>query len=227
MKTLKLFGIDRIKNDYHTIKVAGNQQYKRNEYEIHGDASSASYWFAWSMLHKEPIKINVVERSGQGDYYFIDIMERMGATYEIEANHIKFYPPQSMRTYAGDMSEMPDVVPTLAILAATMPGTTHINNIEHLRYKECDRLEAIMSNLEVLGIKTELISTKNQTDLVIYGEHKELKGDIKTYDDHRMAMAFGVLATKFPGIKIDNPRCVVKSYKHFWDDLEMISKERN
>lgn len=224
VKTLKAFGIDRIKNDYSTIRVEGDQTYRCTEHIIHGDASSASYWFAWSMLNKIPIRLNVVERSGQGDYYFIDVMERMRATYEVEGNHIDFYPPQSMRSYAGDMSSMPDVVPTLAALSATIPGATHINNVGHLRYKECDRLEAIMTNLDTLGAKTEIIKTKNQTDLVIYGTHKALKGKIKTFDDHRIAMAFGILTSKFSDIEIDNRACVGKSYKHFWNDLEMVNK---
>jgi len=225
IKSLKLFNIDWVKSDFRHIYVKGNQKYAREKYKIFGDASAASYWFAWSMMHKKPISINVTEHSGQGDYYFIDVMERMRATYEIVDENIHFFPPQTMQTYAGDLATMPDVVPTLAAFSATLPGITHINNIEHLRYKECDRLNAVVENLNTLGVETEVIETKNQTDLVVHGTQKPLKGMIKTYDDHRIAMAFGILTSKHPEIIIDNKECVAKSYTHFWEDLESMNKQ--
>jgi 3-phosphoshikimate 1-carboxyvinyltransferase len=117
--------------------------------------------------------------------------------------------------YVFDMGDMPDVVPTLAVLAAIRPGRTIIKNVSHLRVKESDRIAAVVAELERTGIGAE----ETGDGLIIYGG-KPHGAEIETYNDHRIAMSFAMLGLVIPGIKIKNRNCVNKSFPCFWDELE-------
>jgi 3-phosphoshikimate 1-carboxyvinyltransferase len=119
-----------------------------------------------------------------------------------------------------DMGDMPDVVPTLAVVAAFAHGRTEIKNIEHLRIKECDRLSAVVKELTKLGAKVE----EFQDSMVIHGDGGEgLHGaEIDTYEDHRMAMCFAVAGLRVPGVKITGEGCVAKSFPDFWERFKLL-----
>ena len=111
---------------------------------------------------------------------------------------------------------MPDVAPTLAVVAAFAEGTTIINNIAHLRIKECDRLSAVVSELRKLGAEVE----EEPARMIIHGKQggSNLHGAvIATYNDHRMAMSFAVAGLRIPGVTISDEQCVVKSFPDFWE----------
>jgi len=114
-----------------------------------------------------------------------------------------------------DMNGMPDVVPTLAVVAAFAKGRTRISRVEHLRYKETDRIAALRQELAKMGIETSL----EKNSLVINGGSPR-GAEIDTYQDHRMAMAFAVAGLRIPGMVIENPDCVNKSLPGFWALLE-------
>jgi 3-phosphoshikimate 1-carboxyvinyltransferase len=113
------------------------------------------------------------------------------------------------------MGDMPDVVPTLAVVAAFADGVSEISNIEHLRIKECDRLSATANELSRIGVQVETFSDR----MVIHGRGGTgLHGaEIVTYQDHRMAMSLAVAGLRVEGVRIKGEECVVKSFPDFWD----------
>jgi len=114
-----------------------------------------------------------------------------------------------------DLGEMPDIVPTLAVLCALRPGRSLIRNVAHLRLKECDRLEALVNELGKTGIAAEVIGE----DLAITGGLPR-GARIRTYDDHRIAMSFAIMGMAVPGMEIEGEACVGKSFPGFWMALE-------
>jgi 3-phosphoshikimate 1-carboxyvinyltransferase len=116
---------------------------------------------------------------------------------------------------AFDLGEMPDIVPTLAVLCALRPGRSLIRNVAHLRLKECDRLEALVNEMGKTGIAAEVIGE----DLAIMGGIPR-GARIRTYDDHRIAMSFAILGLTVPGMEIEGEGCVGKSFPGFWTALE-------
>ncbi|MFC1877313.1 3-phosphoshikimate 1-carboxyvinyltransferase [Thermodesulfobacteriota bacterium] len=117
--------------------------------------------------------------------------------------------------YSGidvDMEDMPDMVPTLAIVAAFAEGTTVIQNVAHLKAKECDRIDAVIREFSKLGVEAEWTNT----DLVIKGGWSH-GAQIDTYKDHRIAMSFAIAGLKIPGIYIRDESCVGKSFPEYWN----------
>jgi 3-phosphoshikimate 1-carboxyvinyltransferase len=111
---------------------------------------------------------------------------------------------------------MPDVVPTLAVVAAYARGRTHITGIGNLRVKECDRIEAVTTELTKMGV-----TVHNTVDtLTIEGGTEPVGALIDTYDDHRIAMCFAIAGLRTPGVVVRNPGCVVKSFPTFWRTLD-------
>ena len=120
-------------------------------------------------------------------------------------------------------STNPDVAPTLAVVAAFAEGTTIINNIEHLRIKECDRLSAVVTELRKLGAEVE----EEDARMIIHGRAggTNLHGaSIETYEDHRMAMCFAVAGLKIPGVTITGEECVAKSFPDFWERFARLGQ---
>ena len=119
------------------------------------------------------------------------------------------------------MGDMPDVAPTLAVVAAFAEGTTVIDNIAHLRIKECDRLSAVVSELRKLGVEAD----EEPARMIIRGRGgRDLHGaTIHTYEDHRMAMSFAVAGLRLPGVVIAGEDCVAKSFPDFWERFRLLA----
>jgi 3-phosphoshikimate 1-carboxyvinyltransferase len=116
--------------------------------------------------------------------------------------------------YVFDLGNMPDMVPTLAALSTRRFGRTVIRNVSHLRFKESDRLKALATELRKMKIQAQ----ETEDGLAIEGG--AAKGaSIETYDDHRIAMSFAILGLVVPGMRIQNPDCVGKSFPDFWDKI--------
>ncbi len=117
-----------------------------------------------------------------------------------------------------DMGRWPDLVPTLAVVAAFAEGKTIIRNVAHLRIKETDRLAAVATELKRLGARVEEL----EDGLIIYGGASLRPATIETYDDHRIAMAFSLVGLKVPGVQIKDPGCVAKSFPNYWEVFESL-----
>lgn len=195
--------------------------YQPQTYQVEGDASSASYFFAAAAITGGTVTVrNVPEVSLQGDTALVKMLEKMGCqvTY---GNGITVTGPKELRGIEVDMGDCPDVAPTLAVVASRARGRTVINNIAHLRIKECDRINAMATELSKLGAGV----AEKEDALIIEGLDPEapMQGaDIETYNDHRIAMCFGVAGLVVPGIRITNERCVAKSFPDFWERFALL-----
>lgn len=192
-------------------------KYSPREYRIEGDASSASYFWAAAAVTGGRVTVaNVPEPSLQGDAVLVDILARMGCRVEKSPAGITVQGPEELKGIEVDMGNCPDVVPTLAVVAARAVGRTIISNVAHLRIKECDRLHVMATELAKLGVKVE----ERSDSLVIDGQGSKavLHGaEIKTYKDHRIAMSFAVAGLFVPGVKVLGEECVGKSFPDFWE----------
>ncbi len=221
LSVMETFGIPVTEQDNSFFIPKGS--YKPMEYDVEGDASSASYFWAAAAITGGSVTVkNIPEHPLQGDAAFADILESMGCTVEKGPQGIRVQGPEigHLRAIDIDMSKWPDVVPTLAVVASFAKGTTKISNVEHLRIKETDRLRAMATELARIGVDIH----EKQDGLVICGG-KDYKGaEIQTYDDHRIAMCFAVASLKVPGIKVLDPGCVSKSFPDFWQVWDDLSK---
>ncbi|MCI5122654.1 MAG: 3-phosphoshikimate 1-carboxyvinyltransferase, partial [Candidatus Electrothrix sp. AUS4] len=194
--------------------------YQGTTYRIEGDASGASYFWAAAAVTGGRVTVaNVPVPSLQGDAQLVPLLERMGCTVERFQGGIAVQGPAKLQGIEVDMGDMPDVAPTLAVVAAFAEGSTVINNIAHLRIKECDRLAVMVSELRKMGADVE----EEADRMIIHGQvgGANLHGaDIATYEDHRIAMCFAVAGLRVAGVKVHGEECVAKSFPDFWERFE-------
>ena len=196
--------------------------YRAHDYVVEGDASSASYFWAAAAITGGRVTVtNVPEPSLQGDAALVRILGRMGCAVEQTGSAITVTGPGELTAIEVDMADCPDVAPTLAVVASFARGTTVIKNNAHLRIKECDRLHVMATELARMGVNTE----EGPATLTIHGnpERTGLQGaEIKTYNDHRIAMCFAVAGLLVPGVKVLGQECVAKSFPDFWERFELL-----
>lgn len=196
--------------------------YKARDYKIEGDASSASYFWAAAAVTGGRVTVaNVPKKSLQGDAVLVDILAGMGCRVKKSDKGITLEGPAELRGIEVDMGDCPDVVPTLAVVAARASGRTVITNIAHLRIKECDRLHVMAKELAKLGVRTE----ERDDALIIEGQGAGAKlhgATIETHDDHRIAMSFAVAGLYVPGVVISEEGCVAKSFPDFWERFGLL-----
>lgn len=198
------------------------QQFKDKEYVIEPDASSASYPFAFAAATGSSIKVpDLNDQSMQGDFGFTKILEQIGCTVKIDEDGTTVSGPKDGKSLDGikvDMHHISDTVMTLAAIAPLCKGPVEIINVANIRIKETDRLIATVNELKRLGQQVE----HGDDWLKITPGKPITPAEIECYADHRMAMSFGILGTKVPGITIKDPDCTAKTYPNFFKDLNKI-----
>ena len=196
--------------------------YKAREYAIEGDASNASYFYAAAAVTGGEVTVpNVPVPSLQGDAAFVALLARMGCQVNKTGDGLKVSGPEELKGITIDMSTMPDVVPTLAVVASQAKGRTTIKNISHLRIKECDRLHVMAVELAKMGARVQEL----EDTLIIEGKDPDAPmhgAEIETYKDHRIAMSFAVAGLAVPGVKILGEECVAKSFPDFWERFKLL-----
>jgi 3-phosphoshikimate 1-carboxyvinyltransferase len=219
LEVMNKFGVE-VKQSENIYKVTHGCRYKAIEFTIEGDASSASYFFAAAAVTGGKVLVrNLSLLSKQGDIKFLDILQQMGCAVTTDVDDVCVRGGQ-LSSISIDMNEIPDMVPTLAVIALFAEGKTCIRNVKHLRYKESDRLSAITTELRKLGAEV----TELEDGLEI--EPGNLKGsNVETYEDHRLAMSFAIAGLRIPDVSIINPNCVVKSFPGFWNEWNKIEGE--
>ena len=210
-------GINASHENHQRFKVPGNQTYRSGAYQVEPDCSQAGYFWAMGAVTQNRIKvIGLTKDTRQGDVRFVEVLKQMGCDVEYEPDGIAVT-GRPLTGITVDMADMPDIVPTLAVVAAFAEGTTVIENVAHLKVKESDRLSATATELNKIGIETHV----RDAGLVIKGGTPH-GGQIKTYDDHRMAMCFSIAGLMVPGIYIEDEQCVGKSFPTYWKVLEAL-----
>jgi 3-phosphoshikimate 1-carboxyvinyltransferase len=207
----------RFRDRTRTFKIPGRQTASFASYDVEGDASAASYFFAAAAIRGGRVLVwGLPEPSLQGDVRFLDVLERMGC-YKIRQTDGWTLQSNVLRGIDVDMNAISDTVMTLAAVACFAEGPTTIRNVAHVRHKETDRLAALATELRRVGAGVEEFADGlTITPRPLHG------AEIETYNDHRMAMSMALIGLRVPGIVIKNPGCVAKTYPGFFADLEKL-----
>lgn len=210
--------------------------YKAGEYTVEGDWSGASYFLAAGALGKRPVRVTGISGDSlQGDRAIVDILQKMGCKVECGPDATTVY-PSTLHGVSLDMGHCPDLVPTVAVLAAFAQGSTRISNVAHLRLKECDRIAAPAEELCKTGVMVDALSD----GLLINGmggncahvrnrpDNPTLPADasLNAHNDHRIAMSLALLEMRDPTLNIaerlDDASVVRKSFPQFWEVWSML-----
>lgn len=219
VKMMEQFGVQVIRQSADTFRIPGDAFYRAGEYRIEPDVSAASYFYAMCPVLKVPAKVeNVHWNSLQGDTFFLHVLEEMGCHSKEETDGICLYPPEDGKIQGGtfDLSAFSDQTLTLAAIACFADSPVIIKGIAHIRYQECDRIHAILYNLKQMGIRGEETA---EGELTIY-PGKPHAGEIHTFEDHRVAMAFSIPGLVTDQIVIENPMCCKKTFENYFEVLE-------
>lgn len=193
----------------------GGGDYAARAYAIEPDASSASYAFAFAAATGSRIQVPFLGPGAlQGDYGFVDVLERIGARVERTPDATTIQGGATLRGIDADMFNISDTVMTLAAIAPLLEGPTSIRNVANIRIKETDRLAATVAELRRLGQQVS-----EGPDWLRIEPRPVTPAIVHSYKDHRMAMSFAVLGAAHAGVSIEDPACVAKTYPEFWRDL--------
>ena len=219
---LKDFGIkvEDLDGGYY---VHGNQTYKQQkELRVQGDWSNAAFWLALGALNSE-VKIDgLFFESVQGDREMIQILMNMGAKVSLRGTQI-IVAPNKLHAITLDAKDIPDLVPIVSIVMARADGISTIKNVDRLRIKETDRLQAVLDVLKIMGIKARYVDNELQ---ILGGKINAFEVD--SYNDHRMVMMAAIAASIADGkCAINNIEAVNKSYPNFFEDYKLMGGKVN
>lgn len=216
---MKEFGVQAVMKDEKTFLIPGNAKYQPKEYCIEPDLSAAAYFYAMCPVLAVPAKVfHVHWNSLQGDIQFLHILQQMGCSAVEEEDGIRLEPPQEKKLHGGtfDLSSFSDQALTLAAISCFADSPVTITGIGHIRYQECDRIQAILTSLAKMGITCEQ-PDENSIKIVPGKPHG---CEIETFEDHRVAMAFAIPGLVTDGIIIKNPSCCKKTFENYFEVLE-------
>ncbi len=217
VEVMAKMGVTVERKGYQQFTIQGGQVYRAGTYMVEPDCSQAGYFWAAAAITGARVKVmGISAHSKQGDVGFAKVLERMGCRIEADAEGLSVT-GGALKGINVDMSDMPDMVPTLAIVAAFASGTTHIQNVAHLKAKESDRLGAVVTELSKIGIDASCTD-----DAMIVNGGAPKGAEIDTYNDHRMAMSFAVAGLKVPGINIKDETCINKSFPNYWEVFDSM-----
>ena len=199
LEMMSRFGIKVRKNkDYRRFYIPGSQTYQPKNITVEGDYSQAAFYLAANELGSNVMVTGLNEASSQGDKEIINIIAKLKKDEPV---------------HTIDVSQVPDLVPVLSVLAAKSKGITRITGAARLRLKESDRLHAVCTELTKLGVKVK----EEKDALEICGDSRFAGGKVDSHNDHRMAMSLAIAATAADGdVMICGADSVKKSYADFW-----------
>ena len=213
------FGVET-KFDGRDYFVPANAQYKKSQYTVEPDMSAACYFYGAAAVTGGRAKVrNVHMDNTQGDLKFLEVLKQMGCQVAEEADGIVVTGPAKgeLSGIQINMNDFSDQTMTLAVLAPFCKDVVRIEGIGHIRLQESDRLHGIATELSRLGVRCE----EEEAAITIYpGEVKA--GEVETYEDHRMAMAFSLIGLCTDGIVIDNPSCCRKTFENYFSLLDIL-----
>ncbi|MFI7633385.1 3-phosphoshikimate 1-carboxyvinyltransferase [Nonomuraea sp. NPDC049400] len=210
---MRRFGVE-VERAGDTFRVPP-QPYVAADYTIEPDASTASYPLAAAALTGHSVTIpGLGSASLQGDVRFAEVLGRMGATVDLKPDGVTVTGNGRLRGLTVNMRDISDTVPTLAAIAPFADGLVRIEDVYNTRIKECDRLDACAENLRRLGVP---VSTGR--DWIEIHPAEPRAAEIACHGDHRIAMSFSVTGLRTPGITLDEPGCVKKTFPGFHQAL--------
>jgi 3-phosphoshikimate 1-carboxyvinyltransferase len=215
------FGVTVENQQYQRFLVTGNQRYQSpGHWLVEGDASSASYFLAAAAIKGGTIKVTGIGKDAvQGDIRFADALEAMGAKVEWASDYIAVTRNQ-LTGIDRDYNAIPDAAMTIATTALFAKGPTVIRNVYNWRVKETDRLAAMATELRKVGAEVE----EGEDYLKITPPAQLKHASIATYNDHRMAMCFSLVALSNTAVTIEDPDCTAKTFPHYFDVFRRLSQ---
>lgn len=217
---MQRFGVSVTNHDYKKFSIAGNQQYKSpGQWLVEGDASSASYFLAAAAIKGGSIKVTGIGKHAvQGDIHFADALEAMGADVDWGDDYIMVTRNQ-LNGIDRDYNAIPDAAMTIATTALFAKGPTVIRNVYNWRVKETDRLAAMATELRKVGAEVE----EGHDYLKIVPPVQLKHASIATYNDHRMAMCFSLVALSDTAVTIEDPDCTAKTFPGYFDTFARLA----
>ncbi|HEX4926495.1 MAG TPA: 3-phosphoshikimate 1-carboxyvinyltransferase [Burkholderiales bacterium] len=214
LNVMRRFGVEVQRGDWARFSIPSAPYVSPGKIYVEGDASSASYFLAAGAIGGGPVRVEGVGRQSiQGDVRFTEVLERMGARVSFGEDWIECAGRAPLRPIDMDLNHIPDAAMTAAVLALFADGTSRLRNIASWRVKETDRLAAMASELRKLGAEVE-----EGHDFLRISPPSRLKSGmgIDTYDDHRMAMSFSLVALGGVSVVIADPACVAKTFPDYF-----------
>lgn len=220
LHVMQVFGVTVENIDYRRFVISGERGYRASkEIMVEGDASSASYFLAAAAIRGGTVKVEGVgSDSVQGDRLFAEVLAAMGADVQCGASWMQATGTGSLKAVDMDMNHIPDAAMTIATTALFAEGTTVIRNIYNWRVKETDRLAAMTTELRKVGAVL-----KEGNDYIAITPPARLQhAEIDTYNDHRMAMCFSLVALGDTAITINDPGCTAKTFPGYFELFKTI-----
>jgi 3-phosphoshikimate 1-carboxyvinyltransferase len=218
LNVMRRFGLEVARDGWKSFEVQGGTYVSPGKVLIEGDASSASYFLAAGALGGGPVRVEGVGRGSiQGDVRFVEVLEKMGAKVSLGDDFIEVK-GGAIQAIDLDLNHVPDAAMTAAVLALFADGPSTIRNIGSWRVKETDRIAAMATELRKLGATVE-----EGKDFLRVTPGKLKSGvAIDTYDDHRMAMSFSLVALGGVPVRINDPQCVAKTFPEYFAAFRSI-----
>ncbi|WP_165311687.1 3-phosphoshikimate 1-carboxyvinyltransferase [Vibrio ziniensis] len=217
---MEQFGVKVENRDYQEFMIPAGQTYvSPGNFLVEGDASSASYFLAAAAIKGGEIKVTGIgKKSIQGDIQFADALEKMGAEIEWGDDYV-ISRRGELNAVDLDFNHIPDAAMTIATTALFAKGTTAIRNVYNWRVKETDRLSAMATELRKVGAEVE----EGEDYIIITPPAKLTHAAIDTYDDHRMAMCFSLVALSDTPVTINDPKCTSKTFPDYFEKFASLS----
>ncbi|MEA5602531.1 3-phosphoshikimate 1-carboxyvinyltransferase [Nostoc sp. UHCC 0252] len=206
------FGVEVNQIGDNQFQIKAGQRYQARHYTVEPDASNASYFFAAAAVTGGRVRVkHLTKQSCQGDILWLDVLEQMGCEVKASDDYTEVTGPKQLQGIDIDMNDISDLVQTLGAIAPFASSPITIRNVEHIRYKETDRIKAVVTELRRLGVQVEEFPDRLKIE-----PGPITPAEIETYHDHRMAMAFAVTGLKVPGIIIKDPGCTAKTFPDYF-----------
>jgi 3-phosphoshikimate 1-carboxyvinyltransferase len=220
LNVMRRFGVNVERDGWVRFRIPGARYSSPGTIYVEGDASSASYFLAAGALGGGPVRVEGIGRESiQGDVRFAEVLDAMGAAVRMGEDWIECARRGHLRAIDMDLNHIPDAAMTAAVLALFARGTSTLRNIASWRVKETDRMAAMASELRKLGATVE----EGGDYLRITPGALKPAVAIDTYDDHRMAMSFSLVAIGGVDVRINDPQCVAKTFPDYFGALRSIT----
>ena len=219
LDTMAKFGVTVENDNYQTFTVSGDAKYiAPGKFMVEGDASSASYFLAAGAIKGGTVRVTGIgQNSIQGDIRFADVLEAMGATVVWNDEYVEVT-GAPLKGVNMDMNHIPDAAMTIATTALFAEGPTTMTNIYNWRVKETDRLAAMATELQKLGAKVE----EGHDYIKVWPTDSLKHAEIDTYNDHRIAMCFSLVALSDTPVTINDPGCTRKTFPDYFTRFKTL-----
>jgi 3-phosphoshikimate 1-carboxyvinyltransferase len=212
------FGAEAGWHSEGVLRVSAGKTYRARDFSIEADASAAAYPFCAAAIAGGRVRVQgIAPDSLQPDFRLLDLLARMGCRVRRGSDWAEVEGPEQLRAIDVDMNDLPDAALALAVVTLFADGPSRIRNVPNLRIKETDRLAALEAELRRLGAVAEAGDDELRVaPAPLHGAR------VRTYDDHRMAMAFALAGLRVPGATIQDPGCVAKTWPDYFSMLGQL-----